>query len=134
MVLALFGLGLLGYLIMHLTANFQILGENPQTLDVYAHTLLSLGPLLIAIEIALALVFLVHIYLAIVITLQNRSARPDRYEMIRDAGPPSKKDFSSRTMIYCSNHAGCEAVCPKSISIRSIAIMRREAFKAIPYG
>lgn len=33
----------------------------------------------------------------------------------------------------CSNHAECEAVCPKAISIRSIAIMRREAFKAIPY-
>ena len=100
MVLALFGLGLLGYLVMHLSANLQILGDNPQALDVYAHTLLSLGPLLIAIEIALALVFLVHIYLALVITLQNRSARPDRYERVRDAGSPSKKSFSSRTMIY----------------------------------
>ncbi len=31
----------------------------------------------------------------------------------------------------CSNHAECEAVCPKGISIEAIAIMRREYFKAL---
>jgi len=31
----------------------------------------------------------------------------------------------------CSNHAECEAVCPKGISIQSIAIMRREYMKAV---
>lgn len=31
----------------------------------------------------------------------------------------------------CSNHAECEAVCPKGISIASIAIMRREYVKAL---
>jgi len=31
----------------------------------------------------------------------------------------------------CSNHAECEAVCPKGISISSIAIMRREYVKAL---
>ncbi|MBU0678800.1 MAG: succinate dehydrogenase/fumarate reductase iron-sulfur subunit [Verrucomicrobia bacterium] len=30
----------------------------------------------------------------------------------------------------CSNHAECEAACPKSISIENIARMRREYFKA----
>ena len=30
----------------------------------------------------------------------------------------------------CSNHAECEAVCPKGISIESIAVMRREFLKA----
>ncbi|MBX7153036.1 succinate dehydrogenase/fumarate reductase iron-sulfur subunit [bacterium] len=30
----------------------------------------------------------------------------------------------------CSNHGECEAVCPKEISIKHIAIMRREYFKA----
>lgn len=30
----------------------------------------------------------------------------------------------------CSNHAECEAVCPKGISISAIAIMRREYIKA----
>ncbi|HKI46828.1 MAG TPA: succinate dehydrogenase/fumarate reductase iron-sulfur subunit [Balneolales bacterium] len=31
----------------------------------------------------------------------------------------------------CSNHAECEAVCPKGISIEAIALMRREYFKAL---
>ncbi|MFQ5718745.1 MAG: succinate dehydrogenase/fumarate reductase iron-sulfur subunit [Acidobacteriota bacterium] len=31
----------------------------------------------------------------------------------------------------CSNHAECEAVCPKSISIENIAVMRREFMKAV---
>ena len=31
----------------------------------------------------------------------------------------------------CSNHAECEAVCPKGISISAIALMRREYVKAV---
>ncbi len=31
----------------------------------------------------------------------------------------------------CSNHGECEAVCPKGISIKNIAQMRREYFKAV---
>jgi len=31
----------------------------------------------------------------------------------------------------CSNHAECEAVCPKGISISSIAVMRREYVKSL---
>jgi succinate dehydrogenase / fumarate reductase iron-sulfur subunit len=31
----------------------------------------------------------------------------------------------------CSNHAECEAVCPKGISISSIAVMRREYMRAL---
>ncbi len=34
----------------------------------------------------------------------------------------------------CSNHAECEAVCPKQISITHIAVMRREFFKAMLCG
>lgn len=31
----------------------------------------------------------------------------------------------------CSNHGECEAVCPKEVSIKNIARMRREYFKAV---
>lgn len=34
----------------------------------------------------------------------------------------------------CSNHAECEAVCPKGISIQHIAIMRREYLKGVLKG
>jgi succinate dehydrogenase / fumarate reductase iron-sulfur subunit len=31
----------------------------------------------------------------------------------------------------CSNHGECEAVCPKNISIKHIALMRREYWRAL---
>lgn len=34
----------------------------------------------------------------------------------------------------CSNHGECQAVCPKSISIEQIAVMRREFFHAVLRG
>jgi len=34
----------------------------------------------------------------------------------------------------CSNHAECEAVCPKSISVTHIAQMRRDYFRAAISG
>lgn len=34
----------------------------------------------------------------------------------------------------CSNHAECEAVCPKGISISAIAVMRREYMKSVVAG
>ncbi len=34
----------------------------------------------------------------------------------------------------CSNHGECQAVCPKSISIEQIALMRREFFQAVVRG
>jgi len=33
----------------------------------------------------------------------------------------------------CSNHAECEAVCPKGISIKSIAIMRKEYLRSLAH-
>ena len=34
----------------------------------------------------------------------------------------------------CSNHGECEAVCPKEISISTIALMKREFWKAALTG
>lgn len=40
------------------------------------------------------------------------------------------KQMDEEVFGNCSNHAECEAVCPKEISISNIARMRREYFKA----
>jgi succinate dehydrogenase / fumarate reductase iron-sulfur subunit len=53
-------------------------------------------------------------------------------------GEPERKRRATRMVLQmdiegfgnCSNHAECEAVCPKGISIINIARMRREFFKA----
>jgi succinate dehydrogenase / fumarate reductase cytochrome b subunit len=98
-VLALAGLALSLFLVVHLLGNLQIFSSDPHALDTYAHKLTSLGVLLIVAEVALAAVFLIHIVVAITVTLNNLTARPTRYKKVRNAGDPSRKTFSSRTMI-----------------------------------
>ncbi|RMF70229.1 MAG: succinate dehydrogenase/fumarate reductase iron-sulfur subunit [Calditrichaeota bacterium] len=52
---------------------------------------------------------------------------PERYQrVIRMVEQMDKEGFGD-----CSNHAECEAVCPKEISIAHIARMKREYFKAM---
>ncbi len=98
-VLALAGFALSFFLVVHLLGNLQIFSSDPHALDTYAHKLTSLGILLIVAEVALAAVFLIHIVVAITVTLNNLAARPTRNKRVRNAGGPSHKTFSSRTMI-----------------------------------
>ena len=58
----------------------------------YSHTLLT-NPLLVPIEIALLLVFLLHIFKTVRMLLANRAARPVGYEQKRYAGTPEPQDL-----------------------------------------
>jgi succinate dehydrogenase / fumarate reductase cytochrome b subunit len=57
------------------------------------------NPALPAIEIALLLVFLLHIYKTVTMFAANQSARPVRYAKKKLAGRPSRKSIASSTMI-----------------------------------
>jgi succinate dehydrogenase / fumarate reductase cytochrome b subunit len=85
------------YLILHIVGNV-IVFLGPETYNGYAHFLLS-NPLIYPIEIGLVLVFLLHVYKAIAMTVANRSARPVAYARKKYAGPPSRKTIASSTMI-----------------------------------
>jgi len=97
LLLGLTGLLLFLYLILHLAGNALIFA-GPEIFNEYSHALIS-NPLIIPIEIALLLVFLVHVYKAITNYVANRSARPVGYELKRYAGHTSRKSFASSTMI-----------------------------------
>jgi len=99
-VMALSGLFLILYLIIHLAANLTILTGNPEVLNKYAHTLESFGWLLYIIEAVLAAGFLIHIISGTMVWWENRKARPDGYIKHRSKGSPSRQTISSRTMIY----------------------------------
>lgn len=93
-VMALSGLFLVLFLVGHLGGNFLFfLGE--QTFNEYSHALTS-NPLIIPIELGLLAIFLIHIVLAIWVSLENKMARKDAY-----AHPlcESKQGFSSSTML-----------------------------------
>lgn len=76
-IVALTGLGLLGFLALHLAGNLLLL-VGPEKFDAYAHSLEE-NPLLIPAEIGLAAVFLIHIAMALKLNLENRAARPQGY-------------------------------------------------------
>jgi succinate dehydrogenase / fumarate reductase cytochrome b subunit len=91
------GILLFLYLILHIAGN-AIVFLGPETFNGYSHFLLS-NPLIYPIEIALVLVFLVHVYKAVAMTAANRGARPVAYAQKKYAGAPSRKTIASSTMI-----------------------------------
>jgi succinate dehydrogenase / fumarate reductase cytochrome b subunit len=96
-LIAVTGLLLFAYLILHLAGNLLIL-LGPDLFNEYSHMLIS-NPLVIPAEIALAVVFVVHIYKTVRMYLQNRRARPEPYAVKRWAGHTSRKSVGSSTMI-----------------------------------
>jgi succinate dehydrogenase / fumarate reductase cytochrome b subunit len=96
-LIAVTGLLLFAYLILHLAGNLLIF-LGPDVFNEYSHMLIS-NPLVIPAEIALGVVFVVHIYKAVRMYLQNLRARPERYAMKKWAGHTSRKSVGSSTMI-----------------------------------
>ena len=95
--MALTGLILYGFLVGHLLGNLLLLkGDGGQAFNAYAEFLIN-HPLIIPAELFLVVVFLLHIYLAIRVTRENRRARPVGYQTTQSVGGRS---FASYTMIY----------------------------------
>jgi succinate dehydrogenase / fumarate reductase cytochrome b subunit len=92
------GLSLLLYLLIHIAGNALVF-FGPVVFNNYAYVMEWKNPLLPVIEIALLLVFLIHIYKTVAMYLANQQARPVKYQQKKPAGPPSRKSFASSTMI-----------------------------------
>jgi succinate dehydrogenase / fumarate reductase cytochrome b subunit len=95
-LVAITGLLLCGFLVGHLSGNLLLL-VGPDAFNIYAHKLVSLGALLYLVEAGLALVFLVHLYLAIRLNLENKQAC-GKYEMKKWTGRGT--NFMSASMPY----------------------------------
>jgi len=99
-VMALSGLFLFLYLMLHLAGNLTILLGDPNLINKYAHRLESFGWLLYLVEAVLAAAFIIHAVSGTIVWWENRKARPVKYASLRSKGSPSRKTISSRTMIY----------------------------------
>lgn len=77
-IMALTGIALIGFVIMHLLGNLQIF-LGPEALNSYSQTLRGMGPLLWAARIGLVAVFVIHIFTGIKLAIENRRARPEPY-------------------------------------------------------
>lgn len=91
------GLLLVGFLAFHLFGNL-LLFLGPEAYNEHAHALIS-NPLVIPAELGLAAIFLMHAIKAILNFIDNRAARPQKYETKTWAGGPSRKSWASTSMI-----------------------------------
>jgi succinate dehydrogenase / fumarate reductase cytochrome b subunit len=93
-LVAITGLLLCGFLVSHLLGNFLLL-VGSDAFNLYAYRLFSLGSLLYVIEAGLAAVFLLHMYLAVRLNVENYKAR-GKYQMKKRTGRGTT--FMSATM------------------------------------
>src|SRR5579864_4363477 len=93
------GFALFIYLVIHISGNL-IVFRGPAAFNRYAYVMEYGNPLLPAIEIGLALIFVLHIYKTVTMFLRNQTARPVRYVEKKYAGKPSRKTLASSTMIF----------------------------------
>jgi succinate dehydrogenase / fumarate reductase cytochrome b subunit len=94
--MALTGLFLCSFLVIHLYINLFLFSQDGgTTFDLYAE-FMSTYPLLRPIEIVLFLGFLIHMFIGIWLWLTNRRARPDKYAVHR----PNETSTSSSRLTF----------------------------------
>src|SRR5258705_6658640 len=95
-LMAVTGLLLVGFLVVHLTGNLLIFsGASGADFDAYAQKL-DANPLLPVAEIGLAALFVAHIALALRVNMENREARAQGYVVRASLG---KKTIASASMV-----------------------------------
>ena len=95
-IVALSGLFLIGYVIIHLLGNLLVFG-GPERFNEYAKKLVSLRPGLYIIELGLFFIFIIHIYFTYLVIIENLTARGQRYRIITPVG---QRSLATRLMPY----------------------------------
>lgn len=94
--MALTGLGLVGFLVMHLLGNLLLL-IGADKFNAYAAMMEANTMLVIPAEIGLIGIFAIHVYNGFKLTLENKAARPEGYAERHTLG---ESTLASRTMIW----------------------------------
>jgi succinate dehydrogenase / fumarate reductase cytochrome b subunit len=98
-LMALSGLGLVGFVITHLAGNLALYLPDGAPFNAYAAQLESFGKLLYVAEIGLIFIFVLHIVTAIRTKAANRAARPEAYRSLKSKGGESRFGFAANNMI-----------------------------------
>ena len=94
-LVALTGLLLTGFVMAHLSGNLLVFA-GPEALNKYAAGLQALGGLLWVARGGLLAVFIVHLGLAVKLSLENKAARPEKYQY----EATMEATFASRHMFH----------------------------------
>ncbi|HEY9046974.1 MAG TPA: succinate dehydrogenase cytochrome b subunit [Ohtaekwangia sp.] len=94
-VMALTGLFLISFLVVHCTINAMIFfNDGGATFSYWGH-FMGTNAIIRTLEIGLIIGFLLHIYEGLLLWKQNRSARPVKYSYVKH---PEKSKWYSRSM------------------------------------
>ena len=89
------GLVWAGFVAGHMAGNLLIFA-GPRAFNSYAHAIVTNKILLYGTEIVLSLSLLTHVTLGLILSLENRRASPQKYQVL---SPPQKRArWASRTM------------------------------------
>ena len=94
-LMALTGLGFVGFLLVHLAGNFTIFGGRG-AFNGYAAKLESLGPLIWLAESGMVVMFAVHVTIGLLLIYRNWMARGRRYLVKRGEGGQTFASWSMR--------------------------------------
>jgi len=98
LLVAVTGISMVGFLVLHLLGNLLVF-LGPETFNAYSHKL-SANPLVYPAEAGLVLLFVLHAWKTLQLTLASHKARPVRYAEKHRAGHTSRKSLASTTMIW----------------------------------
>ncbi len=123
-LMALSGAGLFLFASGHMIGNLQLF-LGPEALNRYAHFLQSLGEILWVIRLGLLGLIVLHIGSALMLTLENKAARPADYS---HGKPPFAASLASRTMLgggvlvalFVVYHLLHYTVCLKAVNFTGI--------------
>jgi succinate dehydrogenase / fumarate reductase cytochrome b subunit len=94
-VMAVTGLLMVLFVVGHLLGNLTIFG-GPDGINAYAAKLHEIAPLVWGTRIVMGVAVLLHLYIAIQITMENSAAKPEKYAVSNSL----RATFSSKTMIW----------------------------------
>ena len=94
-IMAVTGFFMFLFVLGHLAGNLQVFG-GPEMINRYGHFVQSNLELVWPARIILLIFLGLHIWSAIVISLENRAARPEAYSVYRPVG----STYASRTMLW----------------------------------
>ncbi|MBI5419706.1 MAG: succinate dehydrogenase cytochrome b subunit [Deltaproteobacteria bacterium] len=94
-LMAVSGLFMVLFVIVHLLGNSSIFA-GPDGINAYAEKLHGLGPFVWASRLFMLAMLGIHVLFGILVTLDNWSAKPDRYKVKKML----KASFASETMIW----------------------------------
>jgi len=94
-IMAVTGFFLAIYVTLHLLGNISFF-HSPYSMNAYAETLQSLGPLIWLLRLIMFIIISIHIFYGIQLTLENRAAKPGSYSVIKRRS----SSFAARNMIW----------------------------------